>query len=113
MLPLGAPLLGAPAVSDEVRMDPNIIDLQRWRDFNDAPPQPAAEPFMHLDPEPAQIATFFDVVFGYLEGWIPLRGFIDKGQGADGKPHNGKRGLDTLSGGLALSWLSQAPSARA
>ena len=67
-------------------MDPNVIDLQRWRDFNDAPAQPEDEPFMHLDPEPAQTAVF-DVVFGYLEV-IPLRGFIDKGQGAEGKPHN-------------------------
>jgi class 3 adenylate cyclase len=69
-------------------MDPNVIDLQRWRDFNDAPAQPEDEPFMHLDPEPAQTAIFFDVVFGYLEGFIPLRGFIDKGQGTEGKPHN-------------------------
>ena len=87
-LPLGAPVLVAPAVSDEPPMDPNVIDLQRWRDFNDAPAQPEDEPFMHLDPEPAQTAIFFDVVFGYLEGFIPLRGFIDKGQGAEGKPHN-------------------------
>ena len=29
----------------------------RGRDFNDAPPQPEAEPFMHLDPEPAQTAV--------------------------------------------------------
>jgi AAA domain len=69
-------------------MDPNVIDLQRWRDFNDAPAQPEDEPFMHLDPEPTQTAVFFEVVFGYLEGFIPLRGFIDKGQGAEGKPHN-------------------------
>jgi hypothetical protein len=69
-------------------MDPNVIDLQRWRDFNDAPGQPEDEPFMHLDPEPAQTAIFFNVVFGYLEGFIPLRGFIDKGQGTEGKPHN-------------------------
>jgi hypothetical protein len=46
-------------------MDPNVIDLQRWRDFNDAPVQAEDEPFMHLDPEPAQTAVFFDVVFGY------------------------------------------------
>jgi hypothetical protein len=33
-------VLVAPAVSDEVSMDPNVIDLQHWRDFNDAPAQP-------------------------------------------------------------------------
>jgi hypothetical protein len=34
-----------------------------------------------------QIAIFLDVVFGYCEGWIPFRGFIDKGQGFAGRPH--------------------------
>ena len=28
------------------------------------------------------------MVFGYCEGFIPVRGFVDKGQGFDGKPHN-------------------------
>jgi hypothetical protein len=28
------------------------------------------------------------VVFGYCEGLIPVRGFVDKGQGRDGKPNN-------------------------
>ena len=41
-------------MSDEVPMDRNVIDLERWRDFNDAPPQSEDEPFMHLDPEPPQ-----------------------------------------------------------
>ena len=64
-------------------MSDNVIPL--WNDFNDAAPQ--ADPF-DLEPDRAQIETFLDVVFGYCEGWIPLRGFIDKGQGIDGRPHN-------------------------
>ena len=66
-------------------MTDNVIPLASWRDFNDAAPQ--SDPF-ELDPDRAQIATFLDVVFGYCDGWIPLRGFIDKGQGLDGRPHN-------------------------
>ena len=66
-------------------MTDNVIPLASWRDFNDAAPQ--SDPF-ELDPDRAQIATFLDVVFGYCDGWIPLRGFIDKGQGIDGRPHN-------------------------
>ena len=37
----------------------------RWRDFNDAPPP--TTPF-GIEPDPAQIAIFLDVVFGYCEG---------------------------------------------
>lgn len=66
-------------------MTDNVIPLASWRDFNDAAPQ--TDPF-ELDPDRSQIATFLDVVFGYCDGWIPLRGFIDKGQGIDGRPHN-------------------------
>ncbi len=66
-------------------MTDNVIPLSSWRDFNDAAPQ--SDPF-DLDPDRAQIATFLDVVFGYCDGWIPLRGFIDKGQGLHGRPHN-------------------------
>lgn len=66
-------------------MTDNVIPLASWRDFNDAAPQ--SDPF-ELDPDRAQIATFLDVVFGYCDGWIPLRSFIDKGQGIDGRPHN-------------------------
>lgn len=65
--------------------DGNVIPLAGWRDFNDAAPQ--ADPFV-LEPDREQIAIFLDVVFGYCDGWIPLRGFIDKGQGIDGRPHN-------------------------
>jgi hypothetical protein len=76
-VPLGRALLEFAGMSD------NVIPL--WNDFNDAAPQ--ADPF-DLEPDRAQIETFLDVVFGYCEGWIPLRGFIDKGQGIDGRPHN-------------------------
>ena len=38
--------------------------------------------------DPAAIATFLDVVFGYCDGAIPVRGFVDQGQGFDTRPHN-------------------------
>ncbi|MDP2358367.1 MAG: AAA family ATPase [Beijerinckiaceae bacterium] len=62
-----------------------IIHFNPWRDFNDA--LPIEDPF-GIEPDRQQIATFLDVVFGYCEGLIPVRGFIDKGQGFNGKPHN-------------------------
>ncbi|MFD2237796.1 AAA family ATPase [Aureimonas populi] len=65
--------------------DDNIIHFNPWRDFNDAPPLP--DPFA-VEPDASQIARFIDVVFGYSEGLIPVRGFVDKGQGKDGRPHN-------------------------
>ncbi|WP_235907807.1 AAA family ATPase [Siccirubricoccus phaeus] len=34
------------------------------------------------------IATFLEVVFGYCDGLIPVRGFVDQGQGIDSRPHN-------------------------
>jgi len=65
--------------------DDNIIHFNPWNDFNDA--APLDDPF-GVEPDTAQIATFLDVVFGYCEGLIPVRGFVDKGQGKDSKPHN-------------------------
>lgn len=65
--------------------DDNVVSLDAWRDFNDAAPQ--ADPF-DIEPDPKQIAVFLDVVFGYCEGWVPLRGFVDKGQDIADRPHN-------------------------
>jgi len=62
----------------------NIVHFNPWRDFNDAPSLEE----LFLEPDPAQIATFVDVVFSYCDGLIPVRSFIDKGQGIEGKPHN-------------------------
>ncbi len=62
-----------------------VIHLNPWRDFNDAPLQ--EDPF-GVEPDAAQLGVFLDVVFGYCEGLIPVRGFVDKGQGRDGKPNN-------------------------
>ncbi|MCX7379850.1 MAG: AAA family ATPase [Alphaproteobacteria bacterium] len=85
--------------------------MNAWRDFNDAPPLPddgeGAAPAgpVALDRLPSagqsmppagvqvtldtgQIATFLDVVFGYCEGLIPVRGFVDVGQGHTTRPHN-------------------------
>jgi len=63
----------------------NVVHFNPWRDFNDAPPLP--DPFGD-EPDPEQIAQFMQVVFGYCEGLVPVRSFIDKGQGIDGRPHN-------------------------
>jgi hypothetical protein len=63
----------------------NIVHFNPWRDFNDAAPQVDA---FGDEPDPEQIARFIDVVFGYCDGLIPVRSFIDKGQGFDGRPHN-------------------------
>lgn len=65
--------------------DDNIVHFNPWRDFNDAPilDDPSA-----VDVDPAGIRTFLDVVFSWCEGFIPVRGFVDKGQGAEGRPHN-------------------------
>jgi hypothetical protein len=74
------PLLGVAGMSDD-----NIIHFNPWRDFNDAAPQQDA---FGTEPDRAQITTFLDVVFGYCEGFVPVRGYVDRGQGIDGKPHN-------------------------
>lgn len=65
--------------------DDKIIHFSPWQDFNDAP---AAEDPFGVEPDPVQIATFLDVVFGWCEGQIPVRGFVDMGQGKEGRPHN-------------------------
>ena len=65
--------------------DAEILHFNPWRDFNDAAPQ--VDVFGD-EPDPEQIARFMQVVFGYCEGLIPVRSFIDKGQGIDGRPHN-------------------------
>ena len=65
--------------------DDGILHFNPWMDFNDGPP--SENPF-GCDPDPEQIAAFLDTVFSWCEGLIPLRGFVDKGQGRDGKPHN-------------------------
>ncbi|MEN9762072.1 MAG: hypothetical protein RI906_1898 [Pseudomonadota bacterium] len=65
--------------------DDGILHFNPWMDFNDGPP--SDNPF-GCDPDPEQIAIFLDTVFSWCEGLIPLRGFVDKGQGRDGKPHN-------------------------
>jgi hypothetical protein len=80
VLPMGRALLEPAGMSDD-----NIIHFNPWRDFNDA--APLHDPFA-VEPDADQIARFVDVVFGYSEGLIPVRGFVDKGQGKDGRPHN-------------------------
>ena len=67
--------------------------MNAWGDFNDAIVLPDGEdaPAVEQVPvavDPAAVATFLDVVFGYCEGLIPVRGFVDQGQGFDSRPHN-------------------------
>ena len=67
--------------------------MNPWGDFNDAaalPDEEDAPPAVPcaVEVDPAAIATFVDVVFGYCEGMIPIRGFVDQGQGIDTRPHN-------------------------
>ncbi len=91
---MGRALLGAARMSDD-----KIIHFSPWQDFNDAP---AAEDPFGVEPDPVQIATFLDVVFGWCEGQIPVRGFVDMGQGKEGRPHNVWIDADaTASGKLA------------
>ncbi|MGE4043566.1 MAG: AAA family ATPase [Acetobacteraceae bacterium] len=72
--------------------------MNAWGDFNDAVMMTAEdEPTEHPVDIPmdgavaidaSAIATFLDVVFGYCEGLIPVRGFVDVGQGIETRPHN-------------------------
>lgn len=65
--------------------DDNIIHFNPWQDFNDlsAIIDPA-----DIEPDVEQLKIFLDVVFGYCEGLIPVRGFVDKGQNLDDRPNN-------------------------
>ncbi|PWS34760.1 hypothetical protein DFH01_23845 [Falsiroseomonas bella] len=60
------------------------IALDRLPSAGQSMPHPGAA--IALDRE--QIAAFLEVVFGYCDGLIPVRGFVDQGQGIDSRPHN-------------------------
>ena len=106
--------------------------MNAWRDFNDATPLPddgvgdgpAGMP-VALDRLPGggqsmppaggpvtldtgQIATFLDVVFGYCEGLIPVRGFVDVGQGHTTRPHNIWITADASAAGLLATYAAWA-----
>ena len=85
--------------------DDNIIHFNPWQDFNDAPS--IEDPF-DVEPDPAQIETFLDVVFGYCEGQIPVRGFVDMGQGKEGRPHNIWIDADTTAPGKLATFANWA-----
>jgi|GEM_PF-2179722 len=61
--------------------------MNAWRDFNDAPGLPWEENGT-VGINHGALATFLDVVFGYCDGLIPVRGFVDVGQGHTTRPHN-------------------------
>lgn len=61
-----------------------MVDRSAVLDFNDARPQFQSE----LTADRGMLAIYLDVVFGYCDGWIPFRGFVDQGAGQDGEPYN-------------------------
>ena len=65
--------------------DDNIIHFNPWQDFNDV--SAIIDP-ADIEPDVEQLKIFLDVVFGYCEGLIPVRGFVDKGQNLDDRPNN-------------------------
>jgi hypothetical protein len=111
LLPLGQALLGATCVNE-------------WGDFNDAAAlsdeegrdlpaaaQVALDRLPGAGPaavDPAAIAIFLDVVFGYCEGLIPVRGFVDQGQGLDTRPHNIWLPADATATDLLATYASWA-----
>lgn len=97
---MGRALLGAARMSDD-----KIIHFSPWQDFNDAP---AAEDPFGVEPDPVQIATFLDVVFGWCEGQIPVRGFVDMGQGKEGRPHNVWMDADATAPGKLATFANWA-----
>ena len=61
-----------------------------------------------VEPDPAMIAAYAEVVFGYCDGWVPVRALAEKG-GSDQPPHTPFVAADTdLAGKLAVqaSWAS-------
>ncbi len=62
--------------------------MSLWDDFNDAPSLPWEDDPGTSVINHGAIATFLEVVFGYCEGLIPVRGFVDQGQGIESRPHN-------------------------
>ena len=63
----------------------NIITFNPWQDFNDV--SGIIDP-ADVEPDLEQLNIFIDMVFSYCEGLIPVRGFVDKGTGKDGRPNN-------------------------
>lgn len=66
-------------VADEV-LEPMITVL----DFNDAPRLHPVD----IDPDLGMIAAYLNVIVDECEGFLPIRGFMDQGQGRDGRPYN-------------------------
>ncbi|MBF0311667.1 MAG: AAA family ATPase [Magnetococcales bacterium] len=64
--------------------------------------------FAALAPDPKAIATYFELVFGYCDGLIPLRGLTDPGQGLANRPHLAWIEADPLVADKALSFAQWA-----
>jgi hypothetical protein len=87
--------------------------MSMWDDFNDAPSLPWEEPDAVAINHGA-IATFLEVVFGYCDGLIPVRGFVDQGQGIDSRPHNAWIAADRHAAeslGTFASWAAREGTA--
>jgi hypothetical protein len=80
--------------------------MSAWGDFNDAPSLPWEEEGAALNH--GAIAIFLEVVFGYCDGLIPVRGFVDQGQGLDTKPHNIWIPADTTATELLATYATWA-----
>ncbi|MFL1461812.1 AAA family ATPase [Roseococcus sp. DSY-14] len=94
LLPLGQALLGAACVT-------------AWGDFNGAASLPGeADAPAAIDA--GAIATFLDVVVCYCDGLIPVRGFVDQGQGIDTRPHNIWIPADATAGELLATYAAWA-----
>nr|CRH06599.1 Conserved protein of unknown function [Candidatus Magnetococcus massalia] len=61
--------------------------MSEWLNFNTATPLTVEEPAEALEPDPEAVSAYLDLVFGYCEGWAPLRGFAERGQEQEERPH--------------------------
>ncbi|WP_170985024.1 AAA family ATPase [Roseomonas sp. AR75] len=101
LLPLGKALLG-------------FVGVSIWGDFNDAPSMPWEDEPGAPGINHGAIATFLEVVFGYCDGLIPVRGFVDQGQGIDSRPHNAWIAADRHAAeslGTFASWAAHEGTA--
>ncbi|MTH96367.1 AAA family ATPase [Roseibium sp. RKSG952] len=91
--------------SSKDAQDDNLLHFNPWRDSTGR--QPPVDVFGD-EPDPEQIVTFMEIVFGFCEGLIPVRSFIDKGQGIDGRPHNIWLAADHDTGSRMTTFASWA-----
>ena len=86
-----------------------------WTDFNDAVsaledrlPSEGQSIATPAAPDLEQIKSFLAVAFSYCEGLIPVRGFVDQGQGLTTRPHNIWIPADTTAPELLVTYATWA-----